>query len=137
MKKFTRILSLVLVLATLLVFLVSCDMSDRIKKSFVDAGYSVNSVGSEDKTVKPLLSALYSEEELEEMGEYEIILCTKGVLGLEGTAVIFKYPSAAELKDALVDDEVDAFYKGQKEAGKIFGNCWLIVGGDTELALFK
>jgi hypothetical protein len=137
MKKFTKILSLALVLATLLVFLVSCDASESIKKSFIDAGYNVSSVGSDDKTVKGLLSLKYSEEELEEMGEYEIIYCAKGLLGAEGTAVIFKFPSSADLKDALIDDEDDAFYKEQKEAGKIRGNCWLIIGGETQLALFK
>ena len=137
MKKFARILSFALALTTLLVFLVSCDMSDGIKKSFVDAGYDVNTVGSDDKVVKGFLSLQYSEEELEEMGEYEIILCTKGVLGLDGAAVIFKYPSSAALKDALVDDDDDEFYNTQKDAGKIKGNCWLVIGGDAELGIFK
>ena len=137
MKKFTRILSLTLVLATLLVFLVSCDMSESVKKSFTEAGYNVNTVGSEDKIVKSALLLKYTEEELEEMGEYEIILCTKGTLGLEGTAVIFKYPTAADLKDALIDDDDAEFYNEQKDAGKIRGNCWLIIGGDAELGIFK
>ena len=67
MKKFTRILSLALVLATLLVFLVSCDMSESVKKSFTEAGYNVNTVGSEDKIVKSALLLKYTEEELKAM----------------------------------------------------------------------
>ena len=126
MKKFTRLLALTLVLSLALVSLASCDKSKSIKKDFEEAGYSVSVISAKSDKAEAIFTLLgYTEEEIEEISEYELIYC---VAGITKSALIVKYPSAGELKDELIDEGSEAYYNEQKEAGKIRGNCHLIYG---------
>ena len=126
MKKLTRILALTLVLSMALLALASCDKSDSIKKAFEEEGYTVSIISAKNDTAKAIFTRLdYTEDEIEEISEYELILCTNGVLR---SALIVKYPSAAELKEELIDEGSKAYYEEEKAAGRINGNCHLIYG---------
>ena len=137
MKKFTRILALALVLSLSLLALVSCDKSESIKKDFEDAGYTVSVISAKNETAEVIFTKLgYTEEEIDEIAEYELIYCVDGFFK---SALIVKYSSAAELKDELVDDGSEAFYNELKADGKINGNCRLLyaIGGADEIFLGK
>ena len=137
MKKLTKLLVLTLVFALTLTALVACDKSGSIKKDFEEAGYTVEVISAKNEKAKPFLKDL-SEEEIDEIEEYELILCEKSNISiLEGIdlngAIIVKYPSAAELKEELIDEGGKAYYDEQVEAGKVRGNCWLRVAyGDAD-----
>ena len=126
MKKLTRILALTLVLSMALLALASCDKSDSIKKAFEEEGYTVSIISAKNDKAEAIFTLLdYTEDEIEEISEYELILCTNGVLK---SALIVKYPSAAELKEELIDEGSKAYYEEEKAAGRINGNCHLIYG---------
>ena len=126
MKKFTKFLTLALVLSLALLSLASCDKSGSIKKDFEEKGYTVSVISTENEKAKAIFTLLgYTEEEIDEIDDYELIFCTNG---LTKSALIVKYPSAGELKDELVDDGNTTFYDEQKKDGKINGNCHLIYG---------
>ena len=133
MKKFTRILALALVLSLSLLALVSCDKSASIKKAFEEEGYTVSVISAKNDKAKAIFTLIgYTEDDIEEIEEYELIYCVDGLLK---SALIVKYPSAAELKDELVDDGSEAFYNELKADGKINGNCRLLyaIGGADEI----
>ena len=129
MKKLVKLLSLVLVASMLLVCLASCDASGSIKKAYEEAGYEVKTLSAEDDDVRAILLNLYSEDEIEEMDDYEFLFCVKMFVP---SALIIKFPSAGELKDFLVVEEDgkkdDSAFTAAKEAGKINGNCLLVYG---------
>jgi hypothetical protein len=125
MKKFTRILVLALALALTLTALVACDKSGNIKKDFEEAGYEVEIISAKNDKAKAIFTLIgYTEEDIDEIEEYELIYCHDGLK----SALIVKYPSAAELKDELIDEGSKAYYDEQVEAGKVNGNCLLIYG---------
>ena len=132
MKRFRSFLALTLVLSLALLSLASCDKSDSIKKAFEEAGYTVSVISAKNEKAEAIFTILgYTEEEIEEIAEYELIYCVDGFK----SALIVKYPSAGELKDELIDEGSEAYYNEQKEAGKINGNCHLIygIGGAAEI----
>lgn len=123
MKKFTRVFALALVLSLALLSLASCDKSESIKKDFEEAGYTVSVISAKNDTAEAIFAARgYTEEEIEEIAEYELIYCVDGI----DRALIVKYPSAAELKEELIDDGSKAYYDEEVAAGRIRGNCHLI-----------
>lgn len=133
MKKFTRILTLALVLSLALLSLASCDKSGSIKKAFEEEGYTVNVISAENEKAAAIFTLLgYTEEEIDEIEEYELIYCSNG---FTKSALIVKYPSSGELKEELVDDGDTTYYDKQKADGKIRGNCHLIygIGGAAEI----
>ena len=132
MKNLRSILALALVLSLALLSLASCDSSKTIKKAFEDEGYTVSIISAKNDKAKAIFTLLnYTEDEIEEISEYELILCTNGLK----SALIVKYPSAAELKEELIDEGSKAYYEEQKAEGKINGNCHLIygIGGADEI----
>lgn len=133
MKKFTRIFALTLVLSLVLLSLASCDKSDSIKKAFEEEGYTVSVISTKNEKAEAIFTLLgYTEDEIEEISEYELIYCSNGILK---SALIVKYPSAGELKDELIDEGSKAYYEEEKDDGKIRGNCHLIygIGGAAEI----
>lgn len=131
---------LVVLMATMLVLsLASCDKSKSIKKDFEDAGYTVSTVDTNNDTAKGILKLLLSDEQIEKVGEYELILCTNGILN---TAIIIKFPSSGELKDFLTTEDSDgkkdtSAYDKAKEDGKINGNCLLITSSSDAKDVFN
>ena len=137
MKRFRSYLALALVLSLALLSLASCDKSGSIKKDFEEAGYTVSVISAKNEKAEAIFTLLgYTEDEIEEISEYELIYCVDGIVK---NALIVKYPSAAELKDELVDDGSEAFYNELKADGKINGNCRLLyaIGGADEIFLGK
>ena len=126
MKKLTKVIALTLVLALALVALVACDKSGSIKKDFEEAGYEVEVISAKNEKAKAIFVLLnYTEEEIDEIAEYELIYCHKG---LATTALIVKYPSSGELKEELIDEGSKAYYDEEVADGKVRGNCHLIWG---------
>ena len=132
MKRILHILSFVLA-ASLLLSLVSCDSSKGIKSAFEEAGYTVTELKADSEDAKSTLKFFgFSEEDIDDVDDYSIILCKKGITGLTGAAAIVKFPSSGELRDHFVDDGDTTTYDKLKDGGYIRGNCWLI-GGDKEI----
>lgn len=126
MKKLTKVIALTLVLALAVVALVACDKSGSIKKDFEEAGYEVEVISAKNEKAKAIFVLLgYTEEDIDEIEEYELIYCSNG---LTKSALIVKYPSSGELKDELIDEGSKAYYDEQVADGKIRGNCRLIYG---------
>ena len=125
-KKLTGIFALALVLALVLTSLVACDKSDSIKKDFEEAGYEVEVISAKNDKAKAIFTLLgYTEDDIDEIEEYELIYCHNG---LTKSALIVKYPSAAELKEELIDEGSKAYYDERVSEGKVRGNCHLIYG---------
>lgn len=132
---------LVLLTALVLVFsLASCgDKSGSIKKAFEKEGWTVKTVNADDTGVKTILEILLSDEQIEKASEYEIILCTNGILN---SAIVMKFPSSGDLKDFLTVEDEDgkkdtSAYDKAKENGTINGNCLLITMSSEAKEIFK
>lgn len=131
---------LVFLTAALLVLsLASCgDKSASIKKAFEGEGYTVKTVDTSNSTVNTLLDAVLNDDQMEDLAEYELILCTKGF----DVAVIVKFPGSGDIKDFLTVEDSDGkkdttLYDEAKDEGRINGNCLLLVGGNTAEEIFK
>ena len=137
MKTLKKIL-VILTAALLVLSLASCDKSGSIKKAFEKEDYTVTVVDANNGTVKNLLDLALSDDQMEKIAEYEIILVSNGLLN---TAAIIKFPSAGDLKDFLTvekDGKKDTeAYDTAKENGKINGNCLLIGGSDEVEEIFN
>ena len=132
MKRILRIFSLVLAVSLLLA-LVGCDSSKDIKRAFEEAGYTVTELRADSEEAKSTLKFFgVSEDDIDDVDEYSLILCKKGITGLTGAAAIVKFPSAGELRDFFVDDGDTSLYDKLKDDGRIRGNCWL-AGGNEEI----
>ena len=129
--------ALSLLLAVCLSFsLVACSNSAKsIRTAFEEAGYTVTEYRADSDEAEAALKFFgWDEDDIDEIDEYSVIVCKKGITGLTGAAVIVKFPSTAELRDHFVEDGNTAFYDVVKAAGCIRDNCWLVVG-DEELFL--
>ena len=137
MKILKKIL-VILTAALLVLSLASCDKSGSIKKAFEKEDYTVTVVDATNGTVKNLLDLALSDEQMEEVAEYEIILVSNGLFN---TAAIIKFPSAGDLKNFLTvekDGKKDTeAYDTAKKNGKINGNCLLIGGSDEVEEIFN
>lgn len=133
MKRILRIFTLILA-ASLLLALVSCDSTKSIKAAFEEAGYTVTELRADTDEAETALKFFgLGDDDIDEIDDCSVILCKKGLTGLTGAALIVKFPSSGELRDHFVDDDGDtSLYEAVKEAGYIRGNCWLIAG-DEEL----
>ncbi len=135
MKKLLKLTALTLVAVLLLASLVSCDKSKGLKQAYIDAGYTVKVVTSEDAAAQVIFGLLgMSEEEIEELEDHEIVICSKGL----SQAMIIKFPNMFELKDYLVEEEDGvkdtSAYDKAKANNKIKGNCLLLYGtGDADV----
>ena len=136
---------LALSLAVLMLFaLVSCgDKSSAVKKAFEKEGYTVTVANSEDEDVKALLANLFSADQIEDMKDYEIMICKKdGILNAGKTAIILKYPSAKDLKAALTVEDAEgnqdtSRYDDGVEDGIINGNCMILSFSNDSKEIFK
>ena len=130
MKRILHVFALILA-ASLLLSLVACDNSKSVKAAFEEAGYTVTEARADSDEAKTALKFFgWDDEKIDDIDDYSLILCKKGLTGLTGAAVIVKFPSSGELRDHLVDDGNTALYDAYKEAGYIRGNCWLVVGDE-------
>ncbi len=127
---------------TLCFTLAGCDKSGSIKKAFEDEGYTVKTIDTNNETAKLLLSS-FTEEQIEKIDEYEIILCVgEGVIGAVATSgIVIKFPSEGEIKNFLTVEDADGnkdtkLYDSAKENGSINGNC-LYLGAPKGLGIFK
>ena len=133
MKIYTRLFVLALVLAMVLFVLVGCDKSKSIKEAFEAEGYTVNAISVKNERAKAIFTLLnYTEEEIDEIEEYELIYCANGLLN---GALIVKYPSSLELREELIDEGSKVYYEEEMAAGRINGNCHLIyaIGGAEDI----
>lgn len=117
MKKFLTVLSTVLLVALLALTLTACgDSSGSIKKAYEKEGYTVTTADAKDNAA---LKTLLGEDAKDELDNYEVIVCTKGIT----TVTIVKFPSADKLKETLGEDD----YKKAEENGLVNGNCYLLI----------
>ncbi len=127
MKKITKVLSLCLLATLLLASLTSCDMAGSVKAAYEKEGYTITTVKTDNAEAKALFTlAGYSEEEIEELSQYELILCTKGF----SSALVIKFPSSGALKSFLTDGEDTSAYDKAKDEKQIRGNCLLVYGNE-------
>lgn len=132
MKRILHIFALVLA-ASLLLSLVACDNAKSVKAAFEEAGYTVTELKADSDEAKTALRFFgVSEDDIDDVDDYSLILCKKGITGLTGAAAIVKFPSSGELRDFFVDDGDTTLYDKLKDEGHIRGNCWL-VGGSEEI----
>ncbi len=137
MKKLMKLTALTLVAVLLLASLVSCDKSKGLKEAYMDAGYTVTVLTGDSKEAVAVMEALgWTEEEIEDVEDYELILCSKVV----PQALIVKFPNFLELRDYLIDEEDgvkdDSAYQKAKEENRIKGNCLLVYGLGNADAVF-
>ncbi len=138
MKKLLKLTALTLVAVLLLASLVSCDKSKGLKEAYMEAGYTVQVVQGKSKEAEVFCSTIgMTEEEIDELDDYELILCWKSVVP---SALIIKFPHMFELKDFLIEEEDgvkdDSAYKKAKEENRINGNCLLVYGLGNADAIF-
>ncbi len=117
--------------ALVLVFsLAGCDKSNAVKKAFEKAEYSVEVIDENNSYVKSFLNSL-DEDDRESVEDYEFIFVGKGLLNAN-SAIIIKFPSAKDLKEALNTEKNENGYKEAKEAGVVNGNCYLVFATTEE-----
>ena len=142
-----------LILATVAIMLfalASCgggnaDKSGAIKAAFEKEGYTVTSTkyADMDEDAKEMLEMALSDDMVDKMANYEIILLSKKVAGFDvPTAFVVKCDSATAVKDFLtVTDEEGAkdttLYDEAVDEGIINGNCFIITIDPDCIDLFK
>ncbi len=140
MKNTMKKILVVLMAALMLVSLVSCgDKSGSIKKAFEKDEWTVKTVKADDTGVKALLEILLTDEQMEEVDKYELILCNKNIVK---TALIIKFPGSGDVKEFLTVEDKDGnkntkAYDDAKEKGWINGNCLLLTLDSDAKELFK
>ncbi len=143
MKKTVKTIIALSLALVMLLALVSCDKSGSVKKTFEENGYTVTTKSADDSDVKRLLKILYSEEQIKEMKDYEIMLCTmEGALNVGKIAIIVKFPDAKALKASLTVEDKDgkkdtSAYDNAKESGIINGNCMILTFSSDSKEVFK
>ena len=130
MKKFTALIAALLILAVSL-SLVACDKSADIKTRFEEEGYTVSSLPGNNSKVQAIFTlAGLTEEEIDELEDYEIFFCEKSIY----SALYIKFPSSGELRDELTEDGDATAYNEAVEEGRVNGNCLLIYSiGDGDV----
>lgn len=117
--------------ALVLVFsLAGCNKANAIKKAYEKAEYTVEVIDENNSIVKSFLNTL-DEEDRESAAEYEFIFAGKGLLNAN-SAIIIKFPSAKDLKEALNTEKNPSGYNEAKDAGIVNGNCYLVVATTEE-----
>jgi len=122
----------------MLLALASCgNKASAVKKAFEKADYEVKTANADDSAVKPLLSAVLSEDQMKEASKYEVMLCTKGL----NVAVILKFPAAGDVKELLTvekDGKKDtSAYDDAKKNGTVNGNCMIFTISSDAKDIFK
>ena len=129
MKKLTKVLALVLVLATLAFTLVSCSTYGKIKSALEKKDYVENS------DLDTLATAIKEELEKKDLAVEIHMFAKKGTLGKNVLVVEFKATDDMKkayensntmqglIKDIQKNDDAKAFYNALVEAGYANGNC--------------
>lgn len=138
---FKSVLALSLALVMLLA-LVSCDKSGSIKKAFEKEGYTVKVLKSSDLTendsVVTILAAFdLTEEQIEELGKYELILVSK--ISAASFGLIIKFPNENDIKTFLTIGDDTSLYDDAQKDGTINGNCLILTVRSSDKAndIFK
>ena len=138
MKKLTKVLALVLVLATLALTLVSCSTYSNVKKAFEKEGYT------ESEDVEKLAKD-YKEKAEKDNLAVQLHVFTKGaekftdVLNIDAV-LVYEFNASDDLKkameekesikglvnDILKDENVNDAYNTLVEMGYVNGNCLVI-----------
>ena len=137
-KVFSGIVCMALVLCMIFT-LASCgDKAESIKKAFEEKGYKVETVDTNNDTAKGIMKIFLSDDQIEKVGEYELILCTNGIVN---TAIIIKFPAESDVKDFLTvekDGEKNtSAYDAAKENGTLNGNCLIFTVSSEAKEIFK
>ena len=130
MKKLTRVLALVLLVAAAATLLVSCNKYPALKKAFEKEGYT------ESSTMEGIFSDVKKALEKEELS-VNLHVMTKG--GVNSALIIeFKatedmkkaYDDSATIqgliKDVSANEDAQAFVKALEDAGYAKGNCLVL-----------
>ena len=106
MKKVLTAICSALLIAVFALTMAGCDKSGSIKKAFEKEEYTVTTVNADNSTVQTILKAALTEDQVNKVNEYEIILCVgKGLNAVTGSGVVIKFPSSGELKDFLTVED--------------------------------
>ncbi|MDE6442599.1 MAG: hypothetical protein K2L12_07620 [Clostridia bacterium] len=124
MKKFLVAVVSVLLIAVFAVTMTGCDKSGSIKKAFEKEGYTISESLVKDSAVLTATLSGLDEEDREEMQEYGVITCKKGLKSV----VIIKFPSSDKIKEILGDNK----YSDAEKNGYVNGNCWLAIPLDKD-----
>lgn len=141
MKKLTKVLALVLVLATLALTLVSCSTYGNVKKAFEKEGYT------ESEDVEKFAKS-YKEKAEKENLAVQLHVFTKGAEKLTNildfskvdAVLVYEFNASDDLKkameekesikglvnDILKDENVNDAYNTLVEMGYVNGNCLVI-----------
>lgn len=129
MKKLTKVLALVLVLATLALTLVSCSTYGKIKSALEKNDYVENT------DLDTVATAIKKELEKEDLAVEIHMFAKKGTLAKNVLVVEFKATDDMKkayedsntmqglIKDIQKNDDAKAFYDALVEAGYANGNC--------------
>ena len=113
--------------------LTGCNTDGKIKDAFEKEGFTVTSTTvDENEAAKTFLSALLTNEEMEDAKGYGVITVNK-VLRV---GVIIQFPSTDKLKSTLNKADEKA-YDNAKEKGFVNGNCYLISVDSGIIEIFK
>lgn len=129
MKKLTKVLALVLVLATLALTLVSCSSYGKIKSALEKKDYVENT------DLDTVATAIKNELETEDLAVEIHMFAKKGTVPKNVLVVEFKATDDMKkayedsntmqglVKDIQKSDDANAFYNALVEAGYANGNC--------------
>ena len=142
MKKVLTAICSALLIAVFALTMAGCDKSGSIKKAFEKEEYTVTTVNADNSTVQTILKAALTEDQVNKVNEYEIILCVgKGLNAVTGSGVVIKFPSSGELKDFLTVEDSEGnknttAYDKAKDSDSINENC-LYFGFSAGKEIFK
>ena len=144
MKKFARILALIMALTMVCVTFAACgDKSAAIKKAFEKEEWDVKSVKADSDEAEAVFTLMgMDEEQIEKAKDYEIISVSTGKLLSYKSALIIKCSSAKDVKDFFTVEDKDgkkdtSAYDEAKEEGFINGNCIILTLSDDAVEIFK
>ncbi len=148
MKKKLGIVSVLCVVLAMMFTLTGCNAQGSVKKNFENEGYTVKTLSFKDedveqmdaasKTIVAAAKANMSDEQKKDAEKWEVIIATKGTLGLGAVpVVVIAFPGAGDLKDYLTVEKEDgtkdtSAYDKAKEDKVIRGNC-LLLSGDKDI----
>lgn len=141
MKKILTAICTTLVAVLLAFGIAGCSSADRVKKAYEDAGYTVKVATLKDNAeAKSALKLIgLTDEQLADGENWEIITATKSVLD---SALILKFPSSGDLKDAFTIEKDDgtkdtSIYDNAVDKGNVNGECYYILGSGSAKDVFK
>ncbi len=142
MKRFVKVVALMLVLVMAITCLISCSTYGGIKKDFENAGYVLQNADSEktgeiktDDGVITYTIHTFQKESSDNSGLGAII---GGITSTLSTAIVWEFSSDKDLQKAMAenDDMKEALNKAQ-QSELVNGNCFLLTINPDAIEIFN